>query len=80
MIDAQTVKPGTPVVLATGLPIAGPPPTRTATLSSTPPEPPYGLVDEAGAVVCGTRTCQGMDEWHTENADAARINLRNSAN
>lgn len=37
---------------------------------------PYGRVDEAGAVVRATKTCQGMKEWHIEDETAARLSLR----
>ncbi|MEJ8673068.1 hypothetical protein WKI71_45660 [Streptomyces sp. MS1.AVA.1] len=37
---------------------------------------PYGRVDEAGAVARGTKTCQGMNEWHIEDATGTRISLR----
>ncbi|MEV5842431.1 hypothetical protein AB0M32_10725 [Streptomyces sp. NPDC051985] len=37
---------------------------------------PYGRADEAGAVARGTRTCQGMNEWHVEDEHGARTNLR----
>jgi hypothetical protein len=37
---------------------------------------PYGRVDEAGAVARGTKTCQGMNEWHIEDATGVRISLR----
>ncbi|MEV6702217.1 DUF262 domain-containing protein [Streptomyces sp. NPDC051453] len=37
---------------------------------------PYGRVDEAGAVVRGTKTCQGMNEWHVEDATGERVSLR----
>ncbi|MFD8162680.1 GmrSD restriction endonuclease domain-containing protein [Streptomyces malaysiensis] len=37
---------------------------------------PYGRVDEAGAVVRGTKTCQGMKEWHIEDETGARLSLR----
>ncbi|MFF4054100.1 DUF262 domain-containing protein [Streptomyces chartreusis] len=37
---------------------------------------PYGRVDEAGAVARGTKTCQGMNEWHIENEDGVRTSLR----
>jgi hypothetical protein len=37
---------------------------------------PYGRVDEAGAVARGTKTCQGMNEWHIEDAAGVRISLR----
>lgn len=37
---------------------------------------PYGRVDEAGAVVRGAKTCQGMKEWHIEDETGARLSLR----
>ncbi|WSQ15091.1 DUF262 domain-containing protein [Streptomyces sp. NBC_01231] len=37
---------------------------------------PYGRVDEAGAVARGTKTCQGMNEWHIEDETGARVSLR----
>jgi hypothetical protein len=37
---------------------------------------PYGRVDEAGAVARGTKTCQGMNEWHIEDETGARTSLR----
>ncbi|WP_018545939.1 DUF262 domain-containing protein [Streptomyces sp. LaPpAH-108] len=37
---------------------------------------PYGRVDEAGAVARGTKTCQGMTEWHVEDETGARVSLR----
>ncbi|MFE7834780.1 DUF262 domain-containing protein [Streptomyces sp. NPDC057474] len=37
---------------------------------------PYGRVDEAGAVARGTKTCQGMNEWHIEDEVGVRISLR----
>ncbi|GAA1703555.1 DUF262 domain-containing protein [Streptomyces yatensis] len=37
---------------------------------------PYGRVDEAGAVVRGTKTCQGMKEWHIEDETGERLSLR----
>ncbi|KAK1186433.1 aminoglycoside phosphotransferase family protein [Streptomyces sp. NBS 14/10] len=37
---------------------------------------PYGRVDEAGAVVRGTKTCQGMKEWHIEDETGTRLSLR----
>lgn len=37
---------------------------------------PYGRVHEAGAVVRGTKTCQGMNEWHVEDATGERVSLR----
>ncbi|MEU7340230.1 DUF262 domain-containing protein [Streptomyces sp. NPDC007074] len=77
MIDAQILKPGTQIVL-----------THRATdhwatidenggivLNATGGTP-YGRVDEAGAVARGTKTCQGMIEWHIEEADGTRISLR----
>ncbi|OON73869.1 DUF262 domain-containing protein [Streptomyces tsukubensis] len=36
----------------------------------------YGRVDEAGAVARGTKTCQGMNEWHIEDEHGVRISLR----
>ncbi|MEU6608601.1 hypothetical protein ABZ922_26680 [Streptomyces shenzhenensis] len=37
---------------------------------------PYGRADEAGAVARGTKTCQGMNEWHVEDEKGERISLR----
>ncbi|MFF2852016.1 DUF262 domain-containing protein [Streptomyces sp. NPDC058001] len=37
---------------------------------------PYGRADEAGAVARGTKTCQGMNEWHIEDESGTRISLR----
>ncbi|MFB7575178.1 DUF262 domain-containing protein [Streptomyces sp. NPDC056165] len=37
---------------------------------------PYGRVDEAGAVARGTKTCQGMNEWHVEDEQGVRVSLR----
>ncbi|MEU9348990.1 DUF262 domain-containing protein [Streptomyces sp. NPDC048278] len=37
---------------------------------------PYGRVDEAGAVARGTKTCQGMNDWHVEDETGVRISLR----
>jgi hypothetical protein len=37
---------------------------------------PYGRVDEAGAVARGTKTCQGMNEWHIQDETGARTSLR----
>ncbi|KUJ36176.1 hypothetical protein ADL25_34215 [Streptomyces sp. NRRL F-5122] len=37
---------------------------------------PYGRVDEAGAVARGTKSCQGMNEWHIEDEAGVRISLR----
>ncbi|WST42292.1 hypothetical protein OG317_01080 [Streptomyces sp. NBC_01167] len=37
---------------------------------------PYGRVDEAGAVARGTKTCQGMNEWHIEDENGVRVSLR----
>ncbi|MFF4053926.1 DUF262 domain-containing protein [Streptomyces chartreusis] len=37
---------------------------------------PYGRVDEVGAVARGTKTCQGMNEWHIEDEAGVRISLR----
>lgn len=37
---------------------------------------PYGRVDEAGAVARGTKTCQGMNEWHIEDDNGVRVSLR----
>ncbi|GHA70160.1 hypothetical protein GCM10010372_81810 [Streptomyces tauricus] len=37
---------------------------------------PYGRVDEAGAVARGTKTCQGMNEWHVEDETGTRTSLR----
>jgi len=37
---------------------------------------PYGRVDEAGAVARGTKTCQGMNEWHVEDETGVRVSLR----
>ncbi|WP_175430216.1 hypothetical protein [Streptomyces hawaiiensis] len=37
---------------------------------------PYGRVDEAGAVARGTKTCQGMNEWHIEDEQGVRTSLR----
>jgi hypothetical protein len=37
---------------------------------------PYGRADEAGAVARGTKTCQGMNEWHIEDEHGVRISLR----
>ncbi|MEW1865433.1 DUF262 domain-containing protein [Streptomyces sp. NPDC088194] len=37
---------------------------------------PYGRVDEAGAVARGTKTCQGMNEWHIEDENGLRVSLR----
>ncbi|MEU5314800.1 DUF262 domain-containing protein [Streptomyces sp. NPDC021562] len=37
---------------------------------------PYGRADEAGAIARGTKTCQGMNEWHVEDEHGARTNLR----
>ncbi|MFC8208879.1 MULTISPECIES: DUF262 domain-containing protein [Streptomyces] len=37
---------------------------------------PYGRADEAGAVARGTKTCQGMNEWHVEDEDGMRTTLR----
>ncbi|MFF8025143.1 hypothetical protein ACFZDJ_29465 [Streptomyces sp. NPDC007896] len=37
---------------------------------------PYGRVDEAGAVARGTKTCQGMNEWHIEDENGVRLSLR----
>jgi hypothetical protein len=39
----------------------------------------YGRVDEAGAVARGTKTCQGTNEWHIEDATGVRISLRDRA-
>ncbi|MFJ5219996.1 DUF262 domain-containing protein [Streptomyces sp. NPDC088354] len=77
MIDAQVLKAGTRIVL-----------THRATehwatidenggivLQATGGTP-YGRVDEAGAVARGTKTCQGMNEWHIEDEDGARVSLR----
>ncbi|MFG3257711.1 DUF262 domain-containing protein [Streptomyces sp. NPDC048172] len=36
----------------------------------------YGHVDEAGAVVRGTKTCRGMSEWHVVDEHGARTSLR----
>lgn len=37
---------------------------------------PYGRADEAGAVARGTKTCQGMNEWHIEDENGVRVSLR----
>ena len=37
---------------------------------------PYGRADEAGAVARGTKTCQGMNEWHIEEENGVRVSLR----
>ncbi|MYQ47073.1 DUF262 domain-containing protein [Streptomyces sp. SID4985] len=77
MIQAQVLKAGTRIVLAY----------RSAEHWATIDEDggiiltatggtPYGRVDEAGAVARGTKTCQGMNEWHVEDETGARISLR----
>ncbi|MEW2134216.1 DUF262 domain-containing protein [Streptomyces sp. NPDC005435] len=77
MIQAQVLKAGTRIVLAY----------RSAEHWATIDEDggiilaatggtPYGRVDEAGAVARGTKTCQGMNEWHVEDETGQRISLR----
>ncbi|MFJ6540943.1 DUF262 domain-containing protein [Streptomyces sp. NPDC091385] len=77
MIQAQVLKAGTRIVLAY----------RSTEHWATIDEDggiilaatggtPYGRVDEAGAVARGTKTCQGMNEWHVEDETGARISLR----
>ncbi|MEV6758190.1 DUF262 domain-containing protein [Streptomyces sp. NPDC051214] len=77
MIDAGTLKPGTQIVLTY----------RSTEHWATIDEnggiilnatggTPYGRVDEAGAVARGTKTCQGMNEWHLQDADGNRVSLR----
>ncbi|MFJ3825485.1 DUF262 domain-containing protein [Streptomyces nodosus] len=77
MVDAQVLKAGTRIVLtyrstehwatidANGGIIL-------AATGGTP----YGRVDEAGAVARGTKTCQGMNEWHIEDESGVRVSLR----
>lgn len=77
MVDAQVLKAGTHIVLtyratehwatidANGGIIL------TATGGT-----PYGRADEAGAVARGTKTCQGMNEWHIEDENGVRVSLR----
>ncbi|MEV5477356.1 DUF262 domain-containing protein [Streptomyces sp. NPDC052207] len=77
MLDAQVLKAGTQIVLtyrstdhwATIDEDAG------IVLNATGGTP-YGRVDEAGAVARGTKTCQGMNEWHVEDEEGARVSLR----
>ncbi|MEU6241472.1 DUF262 domain-containing protein [Streptomyces sp. NPDC047024] len=77
MINAQVLKAGTRIVLSY----------RSAEHWATIDEDggiiltatggtPYGRVDEAGAVARGTKTCQGMNEWHVEDETGERVSLR----
>ncbi|UNM12269.1 hypothetical protein J4032_12650 [Streptomyces formicae] len=77
MIDAQVLKAGTRIVLTY----------RSTDHWATIDEDggivltatggtPYGRVDEAGAVARGTKTCQGMNEWHIQDEAGVRISLR----
>ncbi|MFE9436569.1 hypothetical protein [Streptomyces sp. NPDC006640] len=77
MVDAQVLKAGTRIVLTY----------RSTDHWATIDEEggiilaatggtPYGRADEAGAVARGTRTCQGMNEWHLEDEQGVRISLR----
>ncbi|MGA6220936.1 GmrSD restriction endonuclease domain-containing protein [Streptomyces umbrinus] len=77
MLDAGVLKPGTPIVLtyrsvdhwATVDADGG------IVLKATGGTA-YGRVDEAGAVVRGTKTCQGMNEWRIEDQQGVRVSLR----
>ncbi|MFF1475058.1 DUF262 domain-containing protein [Streptomyces mirabilis] len=77
MVDAQVLKAGTRIVLnyrstdhwATIDANGG---IVLAVTGGTP----YGRVDEAGAVARGTKTCQGMNEWHIEDENGVRVSLR----
>lgn len=77
MLDAQVLKAGTQIVLTY----------RSTEHWATIDEnggivlaatggTPYGRVDEAGAIARGTKTCQGMNEWHVEDETGARVSLR----
>ncbi|MDX2548910.1 hypothetical protein PV331_44840 [Streptomyces sp. WI04-05B] len=77
MIDAQVLTVGTRIVLTY----------RSADHWATIDESggiiltatggtPYGRADEAGAVARGTKTCQGMNEWHVEDEGGMRTSLR----
>ncbi|MFC9842970.1 DUF262 domain-containing protein [Streptomyces sp. NPDC060223] len=77
MIDAQVLKPGTQIVLTYRST------DHWATIDdnggiilNATGGTPYGRADEAGAVARGTKTCQGMNEWHIEDEDGVRISLR----
>ncbi|WP_329453202.1 DUF262 domain-containing protein (plasmid) [Streptomyces sp. NBC_01724] len=77
MIDAQILKAGTRIVLAYRAT------EHWATIDANggiiltaTGGTPYGRVDEAGAVARGTKTCQGMNEWHIEDENGVRVSLR----
>ncbi|MFJ4790976.1 DUF262 domain-containing protein [Streptomyces sp. NPDC088794] len=77
MIDAQVLEAGTRIVLTYRLT------DHWATIDenggiilTATGGTPYGRADEAGAVARGTKTCQGMNEWHVVDDNGVRISLR----